>query len=444
MKSIIITFCVLSMIGLLPIQRLAGLTYLTLVFIFFPIFIPFLGKDAVTTGTIAIFILYLKYLGIAFFKHNVTKEPYDYWIYLLIFLGGVSVIMPYAYGNLDAGQLVKGIKYYLGFSAALLFFTIIKNFDETSDAKKGVSTADHIEKMLNFFLVMISIHVLLAIAFKIVPSIEAAMSVFYPRTSESVDIALTGVDAINRIQTFVLTPESFGECLAVVSPIILYKIFKASNLLWIGCFVTICAGEVMAVTRSGIVLFFFGCFFSVMFHLREKPGKSVALSLLCIVGFLLTLVLIPSIYRDLITRFSMATETYKSGGSFIEVINRPRFVTAWQATLTDLTFFGNGIAPANFHNIIMTNIYKLGIIGSMVFFGVFLYPLFCLINAYNNPATGNKALVFSCILSMTLFLINETKYEFTRNSSYQQICWGLIATYYLSSRLLNRKKEGVP
>jgi hypothetical protein len=78
--------------------------------------------------------------------------------------------------------------------------------------------------------------------------------------------------------------------------------------------------------------------------------------------------------------------------------------------------------------------YQKGILGAALFFSVLLFPLIRLVGAMQSQTHRNKELVFACLLSMFLFLVNETKFEFTRHASYQQIWWGIMALYYLAAR----------
>jgi len=110
------------------------------------------------------------------------------------------------------------------------------------------------------------------------------------------------------------------------------------------------------------------------------------------------------------------------------------FYRAWDLVVSNVTLFGKGISEFHFHNLYLTTIYQKGVLGMTLFFIVLLFPVISLAGAMNSHDHGNKELVFACMLSLFLFLINETKFEFIRHASYQQIWWGIIALYYLVSR----------
>lgn len=420
-------------ISLISVFNIRLLTYITIISIFFPIHIPFMGRDAMTTGTVCIFLLFFKYLIVSFNERSFIKEKFDLCIYLLIILGAISIIFPYWTGVLEKEQIGPAVRLFFGFFGATLLFLVIKNYREDKSQSNSELYTDHIENLLSLFLLLVSLHVLLSIAVKFSPGFGSVFKPFLARDIEVFDIF--GRDELERLNSFIFSYEIYGEILAVLSPLVLYKIFRFGNPIWIIYFLLFALGEIFTVTRSGIILFVIGMVSSLLYHFREKLGKALVFTCTLLVSLVFLIYLNPSLFGDVILRFSDLAETYKSGGTAIETINRADvFIPAWDLTVSNLAFFGNGVTDFHFHNLFLTTLHQKGIIGATFFFVVLLYPALRLIKSLNRETSANKALIFSCLLSMALFLINEIKFEFTRHASYQQICWGLFATYYRVSK----------
>lgn len=410
------------------------LTYLTLVCLFFPIHIPFMGKDAITTGTVLIFILYIKYLSKSFFMKDCIKENYDYWIYIVIIFGAISFLISFVSGALEISLIGRSIRYYLLFLSSMLIFIIIKNYRPyQEDSSNSNLLYCHLENLLSIILFLSFIHILISLLIKVFPSLSTAFSIFFPRSLEAIDFNRGGIDQVERIRTFIMTPESYGEILASLSPIVLYKYFKYRDTIWIIFLLVFFIGEIFAVTRSGIVLYISGVTIFFFYYTKWEFKKTIFSFFVFIFVIIMTAIIFPSIFEGTITRFLEASNVYNSGGTFIEVINRRGFIPSFELTISNLSFFGNGISPFHFHNLFLTSFYEKGIIGGFLFLGILFYPFTKLIISFiHEHDIKQKRLLFSCILSMTIFFINEFKYEFIRGSSYQQICMAIFATYYLS------------
>ncbi|PQP35621.1 hypothetical protein C6A37_01600 [Desulfobacteraceae bacterium SEEP-SAG9] len=440
MKTVIIFGCIIFMIVALRTCNIRTLTYITIIFIFFPIYIPFMDRDAITTGTLCTFFLYFRYLIDSLRTRTFIKEKYDYLIYLLIIFGAISIMSSHLTGVLEQEQVGPAFRHFFGSLGALLLFLVIKNYHEDKFESNFESFPDHIEKLLSIFLFMTSFHIFASIIVKIIPSLESAFSIFFPRNVDVLNFSYQ-TKGVTRIKSFVMTPESYGEFLATLSPIILYKIFRFRNPLWLVVFFLFFLGEIFAVTRSGIILFLAGVAFLFLYHLKEKIGIILSLSYIFLTAFILILYLEPSLFGDVLLRFSFIKESHEHGGTLIDTLNRKVFIDAWDVTISNLSFFGNCLSEFNFHNLLLTTLHEKGIGGTTLFFVVLFYPMVRLVKSIRNHKLANKALIFSCLLSMVLFFINETKYEFTRSDSYQQICWALFGTYYLVSQQSLLQKE---
>ncbi|RJP92367.1 MAG: hypothetical protein C4518_06855 [Desulfobacteraceae bacterium] len=442
MKTVLILGNLTLMMGALITCRIRHFIYITLVFIFFPIHLAFMSNDAITTGTICIFLLFLKYLTDCFFKRRFIKDAYDWWVYLLIIFGALSIIWPYATGTLEQTEIGRAVRLFFGFLGAMLLFLVIKNAYGQNALPDALSFEDHMETLLTLILTLVGCHILIAVIVKYFPSFGAVFNPFLSRDHEIMDIY--GRGGIERIGTFVFTYEALAEILAALVPVVVYKIFHQRTMAWFTCFLLFSAGILLTATRSGIMLFVTGVILSTLFYAARNFRKSYALVFLTSSLLMFLVFFYPSVFADVTYRFSEAGGTYSQGGTFIEVINREGvFTQAWNETVSHLSFVGNGVTEFHFHNLFLTTLHQKGIIGVTLFFIVFLWPLISLIQLYRSGATHRQPLIFACALSITLLLINETKYEFTRSASYQQIWWGIIATYLLISRTpsINVKQE---
>lgn len=433
MRPYLVILILLFMSGSLFVVDIRKLTYFTLVFLFFPIFIPFMGNDAITTGTICIFVLFVKYLDDSFRFRNTIKENFDYWIYLLIIIGAISVLSPYLAGTLESEQMGRAIRKFFVFLSALLFFLVVKNSQTNNTGHVSQVDNEHIEKLLSLFLILVSVHILISVLIKLIPATGAAFQPFLSTHVES-GLYIHGINDIARIKSFIMTPEIYGEFLAVLCPIVFYKIFRFNKPIWFVCLCLFALGEIFSVTRSGIVLFVFGGLCCLVYYAKINIGRAVAAGYVLMIALLIILFVKPSFFEDVQKRFHTSIETYQSDGRIYEVLNRRVYLDAWETTRSNLTWFGNALTEFNFHNLLLTTIHKNGLIGASLFLIVLFYPFIRLMKSYKSDFYINRPLLFACILSVILFLINEMKFEFYRGSSYDQILWGLFATYYLVAR----------
>ena len=161
-----------------------------------------MGRDAMTTGTACIFLLYFKYLIESLNEREFIKEKFDLWIYLLIIFGAISIIFPYWTGVLEKELIGRAVRQYLGFLSAILLFLIIKNHRNDNFQSNSEAYNDHIEKLLSLFLVLISLNILISISIKTFPSLGSAFSIFYSRDVDVIDFTRGGRDEIERISSF--------------------------------------------------------------------------------------------------------------------------------------------------------------------------------------------------------------------------------------------------
>lgn len=442
MKELLAFSIVLLMGGAFIVLDIKVLIYISICAIFFPVIISFMGHDAINTGTITIFFLYARYSYNALFEKKFIKEKYDYWIYLLIIFSAISIIFNHYNGTLVADQTGRAIRHFFGFVGAMLIFTTIKNFPLNKKFTLEFYNY-YIEKLLSFILIMVAVHVLIAMFVKFIPSSGTAFQLFLSRDLDTLEIA--GRGEIERIKTFVFDFEGFGEVLAILAPITLHKIFQFKTKFWFVCFLLFTFGVLLTATRSGISLFIFGSLLCLLYYSKHKIGKVMAFTTCLSLILILISIYYPALFADILKRYNETKDIYNAGGSITEIINRSRFTEAWNITLSTLTVFGHSVTieEFHFHNLFLTVLYQKGILGSILFLAILVYPLIQLIKAFRIDKSFQTDLVFACLLSFILFFINETKYEFIRHASYQQICWALFGIYYLVSKQALKRNDTV-
>lgn len=431
--NLIILIFIIIILMLMVFCSIEKLIFFSIFLIFFNIHVNVFGKDAITTGTAFIFVVFFKYLISCFKDRNFIKERLDYFVYALIFVGFLSVLIPIYSGEIESQLIGKAIKNYFGFLSSLLLFIIVKN-PTANIMNSQKNTNVYIEKMLSVILILVSVHILISIAVKYFPVVGPLFTVFQPKEAELLQISESTVD-VARIKSFTFTPESYGEILAFLSPIAIYKMFNFENHFWKFCLGLFLVGLVLSVTRSGLVLFSIGFLLALIFYFRRKNARAVVVASLSMTLVLTIMFLFPTLLEDVLIRFGQAADIYNRSGEFVEIINRENvFIPAWAAVTSNLTFLGNGVTEFHFHNLYLSVLHQRGFVGLALFLYVLIFPMFKLIETFYSNKKSNKELIYMCTLSMFLFLINEFKYEFIRYYSYQQICFAIFAIYYLSCK----------
>lgn len=412
-------------------HRYTALIFPTVLMIFFPApNLQLFGRDALTTGTMLIFFMFACYLVVGVQEGRLLKDTYDGMIWLLLLCGLISTIAGLKGGYVRGDDVGPAVRQYVTFISALGFFLILKNS----------RTAEHFpEKMLNWFLVLISVHVIISLAIRRFPGLDAYLQVFYAREQESMYVH----GSIERGRSILFSPEQFGEILGAMSPLVTYRALKEKRVLWYACLGLFAIGLVLSATRSGIVLAVLGVSLVLAYHIREHFMKVAALAGSGLIVLLVVVFYAPDLLGDVYERFTMAKGAYASGGNLSTTINRDDFPQIWQEVMRSLSPFGHSLLRVDYHNLLFTTFQQMGYIGSLLFFWVLLYPGVLLFRAYFYGSRRNRGLIFSCLLALGLFLVNEMKFEFTRVTGYQQVWWALLALFYLIARtsLLQRNES---
>jgi len=406
---------------------------ITIIMIFFPVHISYMGKDALTSGTICILLLFAAYLKQMISQGRVINDKIDAATYMLIAVGMLSTFIAIRTGTIDSDLNGHAVRQLASFVTALLLFVVIKNYKQMNAHENAHEMA---EKLVKLILLLVSVHVVITIMVIKFPQIENVLRIFYAKETQSV---IREYEDVERYRSFVFSPEQYGEILAALSPFVVYKLVKDKIIIWYLVFLLFAVGLMLSVTRSGILLFMFGSIVSYYYFSKENRGLalfSIAISAVLISA---TIAFNPVLLDNMTQRFRLAGEAYSSRSSIFEIANRDTMPEFWQEVISNISLVGHSLVRVDFHNLFLTTVHQIGIIGAALFFLILLFPLMGLIrhrSRMNNPQTYLR---FACLLFMLLFLVNELKFEFTRITSYHQICWALIGVVYLVSRY---KPEG--
>lgn len=400
--------------------------YLTVITVFFPLSLPLLSsKGVISTGTACIFFTYFLNSISSLKAESTIKHFYKKIIYSLIVVGAIATVL--SFKDIPFSWWI--IKEYLHFIAALLAFLLVVDLAQFEQNNK----INMIEQFFSLFIVLMSIHIIISILQLKFPGFVQYLAIFDAK--EFVEAGRGSLD--KRIQDFVFRTESLGEIIAVLIPIILYKIFDKNKNLFFLFFFIFLVGLALTVLRSGLILFVFS--FVLVFPLlsRRKPLKTV-LFLYCGVGLSVVCFWFnQDIITGVVYRFEFIVNSSQNA-TFFDKINRSVFHQVIETYIMHPTLLGNGfIVPYNFHNLYFTIIYQLGIFGALIYFSLFGIVFIKLISTLLN-SKYNKSIVYISIISFLCLMINECKYEFTRYESYYEICMFLIGCFALLG--FNQKK----
>lgn len=398
-----------------------------------------MGKDAMTTGTLSIICLFVLYIMYSIKNKKIIYDKIDVIAYLFVIVGGGSLLIMLVSGTLPEQMIGREIRKYFHFFTSVFIFIIIKNYYYIEDE---INVYKLIQNLIGLILILLSIHICISMLVKYMPGFNQYLLIFSGRQKELLEFSSGGFEEISRISSFVFSPEGYAEIIAGIISILIYKLLDSKKVIWGGVFFVLFIGLIFTVTRSGIILFTFS-FLAMTFYLMKKRTKALFLySYAFILIFVPITILNPGLFADVVERFSVTANVYVQGGTTLEIINRDSvFMPAITNIKENINLFGNGISDFNFHNLFMTYLYEEGIIGFMFmsFFIILIFVyLFCALKQVQNESL--KALLFACLLSMSIFFVNEMKYEFNRNASYQQIWWSLFGIYMLLSMYAMNKK----
>ena len=176
----------------------------------------------------------------------------------------------------------------------------------------------------------------------------------------------------------------------------------------------------------------------------------MTLSLSGVLATFIILTYYPSILDPVMSRFSMAFDTYGKSGRLAEVVNRQGILDkVLPIVIHDISFMGNGMVSIvdhktrmHFHNLYLTVLHQMGITGFLVFFGFISMLIQKLFFSWRNSLVKmDQLLAYSALLSLFILMLNSIKFEFNRSASYQQYVWVLFAIYYLIGKNVLEKVQ---
>ncbi len=405
------------------------LIYLTITAVFFPVYIQFQGKDATTTGSLAIICLSFLFFSSSLFT-NGKRFRFLLFVMILTFIGIISSSF------LPPDLTMKSVRHLGAFVCSMLLFFVVANY---YSGMNGPEQKERINRLISFVLLMTSLQIMIGIILYFYPPLGKPLAVFAPR---NVDVLVTVDAGAKRLQSIMTGWEEIGEFIAVLSPLLFYQVMRTSSKLIPLIFLVLYTiGVILSATRSAILLFILAGLVFIIWNRHTIRLHRVLLgSYILGIGMSILVFLFPlslNYWDAAMARFIAFSNIYAKTDSLTKAIDREG---AWNYGLhivgNNLNLFGNSmVTPGNFHCLYLTLIYDLGIIGGAVIFGFFIYVLIKLFLAARNTVDPDtKCLVSACIISLSVFLINEIKYEFNRDFSYQEIIWLLFALFWLVSQ----------
>jgi O-antigen ligase len=414
---------------------------LTVLTISFPVTLPFFGKDAMTTGTFLIIILFIHTLSIS----GRQKNPADDSGFVLKSMAILVTITPASY----YGPAIRHLLIFI--SSILLFFVIIKSVYVAKDA---VNTKEYIDKILSILILVVSLHIILSAIFYYFPNFQNYFKIFLTRTQSSFAPDLNRINELNRAATIFTGGEEMGELLAIMFPFFFYKaITEKKFFLLLPIFFL---GLLISGTRSAAILVLFELI-PLLYISRSPQYFKAKMKIFLFVVFFLVMAMpfINQASQLLLSRFEHALIDFQSKASPTVIMNRNIvWEGAWSTTRRTLSLIGHGPIQAykldmndgfpNFHSLYLTLIFQFGIVGSIIFmffFFMLFKRMFCRLKILNKDSPV-YLLTGTCILSLTSFLINEVKFEFNRGDSYQQLIWIIFAVYFVVGSQIYQKTQG--
>jgi O-antigen ligase len=409
---------------------------------YFPLALTFAGKDALSVSTLLILLFAVVFMVQKIRNHQSIGGITNCMVFSLMALAMISTlsVSPRAL----MGPAVRSFTYFL---SSLALFLYISNLNFENNDQKN----DFTEKYLSITLFMVCIQIIISFLIYKIPDLKVIFNIFtYPGETES--LHFEGNYGLIRAKSLVFAPETFGEFIAVLSPIALYKIFYRNSFLYSIVFFILCLGVLFSATRSGIILLILATIVTSVYNIKKIRFSALFLILFTIIGFGFFLAYHPDFTSSILTRFGESYDTFNRSGDIASSINRSGI---WNLdyVVENINLLGHGLMPPflygevdfHFHNIFLTILFQLGIIGFIFFFALLLMILQRIFKAFYTPSYEiNRPLIFSFIVSLGVFMINELKFEFNRYEAYQQLCWGLFALYcfQLNPSIIPERESG--
>lgn len=411
-----------------------NLIIITICSLFFPVLIRFQGKDAMTIGTAAIIALFSVFMIKTLFAE---KRKFALIIIFLTINAGISTVSTPA---IFMGPSVRSFFQFV--SSLLLFFVIINYYDKAKLEEKNII----IEKLLTIIIILFSIQIIIGILLYYFPEAGHYLTIFTTRTEDM--LATPFASGAKRMRCLIAGGEQLGEGITVLMPFVFYKLIKTQKNIYHILLALFTAGVILTATRSSMLLFFAG-FILLYFFNRNTADIRIWFVFINIIMmlFFMALIFFPDTLSPVLNRINDFFMVYYKTGSLTAAIDRAR---VWQKAidivLPNISLFGHGMISIyekksmQFHNLYLTIMHQIGIVGFFLFFGLLLkifYYNFISLKFIENKY--DKSLAISCLISFSILFINEMKFEFNRMASYQQIMWLLIAIFWLIGSFMHEK-----
>ena len=333
---------------------------------------------------------------------------------------------------------------FIMLTACCLFLLLIDSlkFPDYDETKKFFI------EVMDLIVFLTCIQIIIGIVVYYIPDTERFLKIFYSVNITDFQFYGRSVDINDkRLHTIVLPVESLGEYIAILFPYVMYRLSDKVNISFMAYLVILCMGLMLCGTRSGLLLSGFAI--AAYLFIIETSLKKRFLTLVIFLS-IISLVLYFGIGVHLVVgRFSEAYGAYVSGNDLLAVTNRSFFKTNVEYFINKLSFFGNGLVSPliygflhiDFHNLYQTIIFQYGMIGSVFYFALPASLIrLALIKRKKFP---QEKLYTVILLSVSIFLINECKYEFTRKINGILIIWITFSMYYLFSKNIQCKKHTI-
>ena len=412
----------------------------------FPITLRFLGRDAITTGTLLIIFIFFWHWAIHKNRQEYSENTKYIFkiitILVLISIVGMATKTP-------TGYYGPAIRHLLDFiSSVLIFITIIKESDMLGTAN---SLENYIEKIISILILICSLHILLSLFLYYSPNYQYIFKIFFHRTQTHLGTHISKTGGFERAASVFVGGEELGELLIVLSPFFFYKAFKNNKFILLLPILFI--GLIISGTRSAAILVIIEL---VAFFIMTRSEKMLVKKIVIVAVGLFFLTIgwdfISSILGILLNRFQESAAELNRNAAFATIMNRgPIWNAAWDTTWRTLSFIGHGPSQAsalgmnrikaNFHCLYLTLIFQFGIIGFFIFMRFFYYLLKNLLSNLYQTQKNNAVypLILANTLSLSSFLINEGKFEFNRGDSYQQFIFVVFAIYFMTGQITEKK-----
>ena len=283
------------------------------------------------------------------------------------------------------------------------------------------------------------------------PWIENFLSIFFDSNQEYLGNYI-GNGNYERATSVFTNGEEFGELILILFPFAIYKLFSSPKKIYWFFTWWFLIGLVISGTRSAFFLIIFQFFAYVYILVPIKYNKK---KILVTVFFVITFVIMLSFlakYTPILTDRVQATiNQIKLNEDILTITNRAEVWPMAYELQNSISLCGHGPIQAhglgfpvkNFHNLYLSLLFQFGIIGSFIFYILFILLAKNLFSALKNYSKSdhNYLLILACLLSLISFLINELKFEFNRSDSYQQFVWCYLAVIYLTGTLSKNNEK---